>query len=99
MHITLSPVRRDDGPVLSRQGDVLTIDGRAVDLSDLPEGALREDPAPGCPWIVGPAWREAGVVHLTLVLPLGPDAPPDLLFPAPLVLVQDGPVVLPGRPG
>lgn len=95
MHITLSPVRSDTPLSLERQGDRLVFNGDPLDLSPIPEGATLPAAATGCPWIVGEVTRMAGVLHLTLVLPHGPDAPPETLFPAPLLLSQDGPVALP----
>jgi len=40
--------------------------------------------------------REGGQLRLTLILPHGADAPPEAVFPAPLLLTADGPVTLPG---
>jgi hypothetical protein len=95
MHITLSPIRMDGTLALERRGDTLVFNGAALDLSAIPEGATLPAPAIDCPWITGGVERRDGALHLTLVLPHGPDAPPETLFPAPLVLTRDGPVDLP----
>ncbi|WP_323041155.1 hypothetical protein [Gemmobacter sp.] len=101
MHITLSPIRSDAGLTLHRAGDVLTINGEALDLSVIPEGATLPAEAVACDWIAGPITRTAGGLHLTLLLPHGaiPDpAPPEALavtHPAPITLTGDGPVLLP----
>ena len=39
--------------------------------------------------------RAGGVLHLTLILPHGADAPLETRFPAALTLTGDGPVALP----
>ena len=54
---------------LSRTGEVLTINGDAIDFSTLPEGATIEDGAALHPKLVGPIDRIGGKVHLTIRLP------------------------------
>ena len=101
MFITLTPMRRDDSLTLHRAGDVLTVNGQVFDFSALPEGGLLPQAAVACDWLASDVERRDGVLHLTLILPHGPMAalaPPGaqaLLFPAPLLLVEDGPVALP----
>lgn len=101
MIITLSPMRRDDTPVLHRTGDVLTVDGVDYDFGPLPEGGRLPREAVDCPWLASDVTREGGTIRLTLILPHGPipwPAPPEadiVLRPAPLVLTGDGPVALP----
>lgn len=96
MHITLTPMRRDDGLILTRRGDVLTINGLDYDFAPLPEGAILPRDAVDCPWLASDVTREGGQLRLTLILPHGADAPPEAVFPAPLLLTADGPVTLPG---
>jgi hypothetical protein len=96
MNITLSPQRRDDGPLtLSRQGDVLTINGTAYDFSQLPDGATLPREAVECQWLVSDVERIGGVLHLTLLLPHGGTAPEATRFPAPLTVTDNGPITLP----
>lgn len=83
MHIRFSPMRRDDRLTLSRQGDVLSINGEAFDFSALPEGALLPREAVDCAWLASGVTRQDGVIHLTLILPHGPKASQQSLFPAP----------------
>lgn len=97
MHITLSPIRTDATLTLSRAGAVLVVDGLAFDLGPLPEGARLPQAAVGCPWLAGDITRAGGRLHLSLLLPHGQDAGPDVLFPAPLDDPPDGPVALPGQ--
>ncbi|NUB46817.1 hypothetical protein GEU84_020750 [Fertoebacter nigrum] len=96
MHITLTPMRRDDRLTLERAGDTLTINGVAYDLSAIPEGATLPRAAVACDWLASDITRTGGVLHLALILPHGPDAAQATLFPAPLLLEADGPVALPG---
>lgn len=91
MQITLVPQRRDDSLTLHRAGNVLTINDRPVDLA-----TYDADAAP-CDWIVDRPTRGPEGWQVTLILPHGPMAPPETLFPAPLVLDRDGPVDLPPR--
>jgi len=95
MKITLSPQFRDDPLTLHRTGDVLTVNGDAFDFGQLPEGATLPRAAVGCDWIEGNVTRTGGVIHLTLILPHGANAPEATRYPAPLTLTGDGPVELP----
>jgi hypothetical protein len=96
MLIDLVPQRRDGALVLHRAGDVLTVNGTAYDFGPLPEGGTLPAEAVGCDWLVGELSRTGGRLRLALILPHGPEAPPQVLFPAPLDLEGDGPVTLPG---
>lgn len=87
MQITLSPQHRDGAEqmTLARMGDVLSIDGTEYDLT-----------APGyCPWMAEPPAKLDGVWHVVLIFPVGPRAPHEALFPAPITVEDDGPVALP----
>lgn len=86
MIIILSPVRMDATLTVSRAGDVLTINGDDVDLTTY---------TGGCDWIVGMPVLDAGVWHVTLVMPHGGDAPETTRFPVPITTGGDGPVDLP----
>lgn len=97
MNITFSPVRRDDALSLSKNGDVLTINGEAFDFSGIPDGATLPREAVICEWLASDVERLDGVIHLMLVLPHGPRAPREALFPAPCEVTSDGPVPLPGH--
>lgn len=94
MHLTFSPMRRDDTLALSRTGDVLTINGEAFDFSALPEGASLPRDAVACDWLAGDVERIGGVLHLSLILPHGANAPRETRFPVP-IMAGDGPVALP----
>ena len=46
--------------VLSRAGDVLTVNGQAFDFTPLPDGGELPAEAIGSEWFAGPALRRAG---------------------------------------
>ena len=95
MNITLSPTRTDAPLSVSRQGDALTINGTAYDFSPLPDGATLPASAINCEFITGPVERINGVLHITLLLPHGPDASEAVRFPAPIINPPDGLLELP----
>jgi len=96
MHISFSPQRRDDALEVSKSGDVLTINGEAYDFSPLPDGATIPAGEIPCEWIVNDVERIDGEIHLTLVLPHGPNPPEEVAFPEPITVMEDGPITLPG---
>lgn len=96
MHISFSPMRRNDVLAVTKVGDVLTINGETLDLSALPDGATLPAGAVTCKWITGPIERIDGEIHLTLILPHGPNPPPEVAFPDPITVSTDGPITLPG---
>jgi len=95
MHITLTPMRHNTPLILERVGDTLTFNGEEFDFSPIPEGATLPRDAVECEWLASDITRSGGVLHLTLILPHGADAPHETRFPAPLDLTRDGPVELP----
>lgn len=95
MHISFSPQRRDDSLVVSKQGDVLTINGAAFDFSSLPDGGTIPAGGVPCEWIVGPVERIEGELRLTLLLPHGPTPPQAVTFPQPLADPADGLLAIP----
>jgi len=95
MKITLSPQLRAAPIAVSVTGDVSEIDGTAYDFGPLPKGAVLPREAVDCPWLASDVTREGGLICLTLILPHGPDAPHETLFPAPITTTEDGPVALP----
>ncbi|MFC5736953.1 hypothetical protein [Sinirhodobacter huangdaonensis] len=88
--ITLSPMRRDDMLTVSVAGDVLVLNGEALDL-----GTYTADPDAPHDWIVGQPVQDTGVWNVTLILPHGADAPEATRFPQPIAVTADGPVQLP----
>lgn len=101
MRIALSPLRSEATLTLHCAGEALTLNGAALDLSVIPEGATLPARAVDCPWIAGPIHRKDGMLHLALILPHGPipdPAPPGataVTHPDPIIVTQDGPVSLP----
>lgn len=95
MHIKLSPQRRDGTLAVSKQGDVLTINGTAYDFSVIPDGALLPKDATDCEWLDSDVERIDGVLRFTLLLPHGADASESARFPADIVNPTDGDLELP----
>lgn len=95
MRIELSPQRRDDTLEVSKAGDVLTINGEVFDFSGLPDGGTIPAGEVPCDFIAGPVERIDGDLHLTLVLPHGPNPPESIAFPAPIIDPPNGAIALP----
>lgn len=95
MKITLSPTRSDAPLSISKQGDALTINGVTYDFSVIPDGATLPASAVDCEYITGNIERINGVLHLSLVLPHGPNPSQAVAFPEPLINPADGALELP----
>jgi hypothetical protein len=95
MNITLSPQRRDDTLTVTKQGDTLTINGTEYDFSVVPDGATLPKDATDCAWLASDVERIDGVLHLTLLLPHGANAPEAARFPQPIISPADGVLELP----
>lgn len=89
MIITLSPVRMDQTLTVARTGSALVLNGTTADLPSYDMEA-----APN-PWIVGQPFQEAGVWHVTLILPHGAVAPEETRFPLTIIMEADGAISLP----
>ncbi|CAI8968644.1 tail fiber assembly protein [Pseudomonas soli] len=97
MIIKLSPVRSDEHLVVSRLGDMLTINNVALDFSRLPDGASLPVAAVGSPWVLDPVERHGGKLIVTLRLPHAADAPEAARFPADIIDPAEGAIELPGQ--
>jgi hypothetical protein len=95
MHITFTPQRRDDALVVSKSGDMLTINGAPFDFSVIPDGEILPASAVDCEFITGDIERVGGVLRLTLILPNSANASEAARFPEPLINPADGVLELP----
>ena len=95
MKITLSPQRRDDTLTVTKQADVLIINGTAYDFSQLPDGGTLPAEAVDCEFVIGSVDRVNGELELTLLLPHGVNASEAARFPQPIIDPADGEVELP----
>ena len=95
MKINLSPIRSDRALEISKTGETLTINGIPYDFSQLPDGATLPREAIDCEWIVSDVNRINGEIELTILLPHGANASHEARFPEPIVMYNDGQVVLP----
>lgn len=96
MLIQLSPILADGTLSLARQADTLVINGEAFDFGQLAEGHVLPRGAVSCAMVASDVTRQGGQIVLTLILPHGSDAAEAIRFPAPVDLVEDGPVDAPG---
>ncbi|WP_232244428.1 tail fiber assembly protein [Pseudomonas putida] len=96
MLIKLSPIRSDAPLVVFRFKDQLTVNGVALDFTELQEGASLPPEAVGSSDVLEPIERVNGQLVVTLRLPHAADAPESARFPADIINPSDGPVSLPG---
>lgn len=95
MLIKLSPQRSDSQLTLERQNDTLIINGERFDFTELPDGATLPKAAIDSDVIISDVERINGVLHLTVLLPHGHNAPESTRFPAPITVTADGAIELP----
>lgn len=95
MHITFSPQWRDASLSLSKFGDVLMVNGEEFDLSVVPDGATLPQDAISSDWFAGPVERIGGELHISVVLPHGPNPSQAVAFPQPITVNADGPIEVP----
>lgn len=95
MKITFSPIRMDEALIANVAGDVLTLNGEALDFGPLPTGATLPRAAITSDWVAGDVSRDAsGELTVPLLLPHGANPPYETRFPTPVV-AGEGPVALP----
>jgi len=96
MRISFSPQYSDDELTLVKSGETLTINGDALDFSDLPEGGEYPAEAIDHEFVIGGVQRIDGVIHITVRMPYtNPEPPQSVAFPVPMIVSQDGPITLP----
>lgn len=88
--LNLSPVRKNEETKAALTGTVLTVNGTAYDLSELPDGATAQHPE------LGTVKRNGSEYECSIRLGHGPNAPYETRFPAAIVLENhNGPIELP----
>lgn len=99
MKITLFPHLCDWELEASVSGDVITINGEAIDLSEVPEGYKLPQDAVGNKFFDGPWFieRVGKILRLTIRLPVQNDSPDEYRNPSePLIIdARSGPVKFP----
>ena len=99
MRISFSPQRRDDKLTLSRSGaSSVVVNGRSFNFTTVPKGAELPAEAIDSPWFAGPVTRVDGELRLCLILPVGPNASPEVAFPADIVDPPNGSIAVPEDP-
>lgn len=98
MRIFFSPQRRDGALTLEKtSGDRLRVNGQLLNFNGLNDGdTIRGKDVP-CEWIVGDIHRADGELHVTVILPHGPNPSPAMAFPEPVTATEDGPIAVPQR--
>lgn len=95
MILTLSPLRSDEALTASVSGQILNLNGVALDFGPLPNEATLPRAAIDNPWIAGDVTRASdGTLTVPLLLPHGGNAPEETRFPAPIT-VHSGAVPFP----
>jgi len=69
MQITRTPQRRDDSLKITVSGDVLVLNNRVFDFSDLQEGERLQQVDVDCVWLASDVTRLGGEICLTLIDP------------------------------
>lgn len=79
---------------VSVDADTVTVNGQAFDFSHVAEGESMPYEEIGADYFAGPALRESGEIHVSLILPHDADASSAVRFPSP-VHIKSGRVALP----
>lgn len=95
MIIKLSPIRSNDTLIVSKKGDVLTINGEEFDFTALPDGATLPATAVRSEFIAGDVTRTGGTLTVPLLFPHGPEPSNAVAFPADIKANADGKITLP----
>ena len=95
MKITFVPQRRDETFMISKAGDVLTINNVAYDFSVIPDGGSLPASATGSDYFCGQIERIAGELRVSILSAHGPNPNLNVAFPAVLINVPDGNVEFP----
>lgn len=95
MIIKLSPISWDRGLAVSKEGDVLTINGEVFDFTPLADGNVLPQAAINCDFIAGDVRRVDGALIVPILLPLSAGAGEAARFPDDIVDPADGMLELP----
>lgn len=95
MNINLSPGRSDETLTVSKNGNTLTLNGEKFDFSRMKDGDTLPLEAITSRWFAGQVEMVGESLEVTLRLPLPVNYSAEQAFPAPLLNVPDGVVVLP----
>jgi hypothetical protein len=97
MIINYSPQLRGDALTLSKNGNILTINGEEIDFEPLESGTKL--PLDVCqeysPFLLGAQRNDGGELELTILLPHTPNATQAALFPQPVVNPNNGQIQIP----
>lgn len=97
MKINFVPQRREERLSVEVRGDKIRINGELFNFGPVKEGDVIERGSAPCEWIASEVTRKDGEVELTLILPFRYGAGEDATNPAPVFIMSDGPVFIPGQ--
>lgn len=92
MNIELTPQFSGNTLSISRDGEMLVINGQPHDFSEIPVGG-----SVGMVGKIMEARRDETGLTVRLILPHGADADESVRFPAPIPATKDGPIAVPGQ--
>lgn len=78
-------------------GEALVVDGEIFDFAQLGEGEVLPRSAVSGQWLQSDVERVGGVLRMAILMPYLEPASEAVRFPAPVEMVSDGPVPLPGQ--
>ena len=90
MKVSFSPQRRDDNLVVEINAEIVKINGKAFDLSVIPNGATLPASATGSEYFIDEISRVNNVLVFTLLLPHGANPPRAIAWPEAVKKTPDG---------
>lgn len=95
MNINLSPYRSDESLEVIKNGSKLILNGEEFDFSRMSDGDTLPAGSVSSPFFIGAVDCVGGSIEATLRMPIPENYSQEQAFPAPLLGVADGPVILP----
>lgn len=97
MRISFVPQRREERLSVEVKGDKIRINGSLLNFGPVKEGDVIERGSVPCEWIASEVTRKDGEIELTLILPFRYGAGKDVTNPAPVFVMSEGAVFIPGQ--
>jgi len=96
MIIYFSPQRSNETLVLEKQNNSLIINNISYDFTQLPIGGTLLCEAIDCDYICDDVKNINNVLHISVILPHGPNPSNNIAFPEPILIENNGIITLPG---
>lgn len=91
-NVSFSPQRSDEKLTLCKQGNILIVNGREYDFTDMPDGSTLPKEAFGSNYFIGNVDRSGDKISVKILLPYGAGSPSSVLYPSPINISDDGEV-------